>query len=199
MKKKFLAALLAAALILSLAGCGSTSGKASGNDSSADSAAEEQDVEEEADEDEAEVDAEAADAENAETDKAGADAAVSDEIANLVDVTNLLGTDDLEQYRDQKVAIKGVKSVDTEDPGGDLLRFLYGPDGNGDSGDDLYFSVEKDGKTYQFIVDAGICGPETEVYQTVENVEEDAIVDLVGIVRWNKGPDIAITEMKVQD
>lgn len=199
MKKKFLAALLAAALILSLAGCGSTSGKASGNDPSADSAAEEQDVEEEADEDEAEVDAEAADAENAETDKAGADAAVSDEIANLVDVTDLLGTDDLEQYKDQKIAIKGVKSVDTEDPGGDLLRFLYGPDGNGDPGDNLYFSVEKDGKTYQFIVDASICGPETKVYQTVESVEEDAIVDLVGIVRWNEGPDIAITDMIVRD
>ena len=187
MKKKLLTVLLAAVLVLSLAGCGGSSGKTSGNDPSADAA-----VEEEMDEDEAE-------AEESETDEAEDDAAESDESANLVDVTNLLGTDDLEQYRDQKVAIKGVKSVDTEDPGGDLLRFLYGSDGNGDPGDDLYFSVEKDGKTYQFIVDASICGPETEVYQTVENVEEDAIVDLVGIVRWNEGPDIAITDMTVQD
>ena len=191
MKKKLLTVLLAAVLVLSLAGCGGSSGKASGNDPSADAAAEEQ-AEEETGEDKAE-------AEEPETDEAEDDAAESDESANLVDVTDLLGTDDLEQYRDQKVAIKGVKSVDTEDPGGDLLRFLYGPDGNGDSGDNLYFSVEKDGKTYQFTVDASICGPETEVYQTVENVEEDAIVDLVGIVRWNEGPDIAITDMTVQD
>ena len=191
MKKKLLAVLLTAALVLSLAGCGGSSGKTSGNDPSADAAAEEQ-AEEETGEDKAE-------AEEPETDEAEDDAAESDESANLVDVTDLLGTDDLEQYRDQKVAIKGVKSVDTEDPGGDLLRFLYGTDGNGDPGDDLYFSVEKDGKTYQFIVDASICGPETEVYQTVENVEEDAIVDLVGIVRWNEGPDIAITDMTVQD
>ena len=192
MKKKLLTVLLAAVLVLSLAGCGGSSGKASGNDPSADAAVEEEAEEEETDDDEAE-------AEELETDEAEDDAAESDESANLVDVTDLLGTDDLEQYRDQKVAIKGVKSVDTEDPGGDLLRFLYGPDGNGDSGDNLYFSVEKDGKTYQFIVDASICGPETEVYQTVENVEEDAIVDLVGIVRWNEGPDIAITDMTVQD
>ena len=192
MKKKLLTVLLAAVLVLSLAGCGGSSGKASGNDPSADAAVEEETEEEETDDDEAE-------AEELETDEAEDDAAESDESANLVDVTDLLGTDDLEQYRDQKVAIKGVKSVDTEDPGGDLLRFLYGPDGNGDSGDNLYFSVEKDGKTYQFIVDASICGPETEVYQTVENVEEDAIVDLVGIVRWNEGPDIAITDMTVQD
>ena len=191
MKKKFLAALLAAALILSLAGCGSTSGKASGNDPSADAAAEEQAEEEETDEDEADV-------EDTEAGEAKADAAESDESANLVDVTDLLGTDDLEQYKDQKIAIRGVKSVDTEDPGGDLLRFLYGTDGNGDPGDDLYFSVEKDGKTYKFIVDASICGPETKVYQTVENVEEDAIVDLEGILRWNEGPDIAITNMTVR-
>ena len=189
MKKKLLAVLLTVALGLSLAGCGGSSGKASGNDPSADAAVEEDVEEEETDDDEAE-------AENSETDEA--DAAESAESADLVDVTDLLGTDELEQYQDQKIAIKGVKSVDTEDPGGDLLRFLYGTDGNGDSGDDLYFSVEKDGKTYKFIVDASICGPETKVYQTVENVEEDAIVDLEGILRWNEGPDIAITNMTVR-
>ena len=190
MKKILLAVLLSAVLVLSLAGCGGSSGKASGNDPSADAAVEEEAEEEERDDDEAE-------AENSETDEAEADAE-SAESADLVDVTDLLGTDELEQYRDQKIAIKGVKSVDTEDPGGDLLRFLYGTDGNGDPGDDLYFSVEKDGKTYKFIVDASICGPETKVYQTVENVEEDAIVDLEGILRWNEGPDIAITNMTVR-
>ena len=63
-------------------------------------------------------------------------------IAEAQDITDLLGTEDLADYKNRKVCFKGMKSVDFEDPGGDLLRYAYGPDGNGDRGDDLYFCAE---------------------------------------------------------
>ena len=119
-------------------------------------------------------------------------------IAEAKDVTDLLGKDELVEYQNQKVAFKGLKSVDTEDPGGDLLRFLYGTDGNGYPGDDLYFSVEKDGETYLFTVESYLCGPDTDVYKAVESVEEDAIVDLEGFLYWYEGPNPHITSMTVQ-
>lgn len=118
-------------------------------------------------------------------------------IAEAADVTDLLGTDGLADYMNRKILIRDVKSVDTEDLGGDLFRFLYDTDGNGDPGDDLYFSIEKDGKTYLLVVESSLCGPDTDVYKAVESVEEDAMVDLEGFLYWNDGPAPHITGMTI--
>lgn len=117
--------------------------------------------------------------------------------AEADDVADLLGTDDLAAYTNRRVAFTGLKSVDTEDAGGDLLRFFYGPDGNGDPGDDLYFSAEKDGKTYLFKVESDLCGPGTDVYEKVTYVEEDAVIELQGIIYPTEEGLPLITEMVI--
>jgi len=114
-----------------------------------------------------------------------------------VDVTDLLGTGELEKYKGQKIAIRNVTSVDTEDPGGDLLRFLYGTDGNGFPGDDLYFSVEKDGQTYLMVVKSDEYGVEDGAYQAVEALEEDDVIDLEGYMDTEGEPVARITNVTV--
>lgn len=117
--------------------------------------------------------------------------------AEADDVTDLLGKDNLAAYKNHLVSFRGLKSVDTEDAGGDLLRFFYGPDGNGDPGDDLYFSAEKDGNTCLFKVESDLCGEGTPVYDKVTYVEEDAVIDLVGILYDTEEGIPLITDMAI--
>ena len=118
-------------------------------------------------------------------------------IAEAQDITDLLGTEDLADYKNRKVCFKGMKSVDFEDPGGDLLRYAYGPDGNGDRGDDLYFCAETGNEIYTFVIESRFFDSETELYKAVENLEEDSIIDLEGFLYWEKGALPHITELKV--
>lgn len=118
-------------------------------------------------------------------------------IAEAQDVTDLLGKEKLEDLQNRKVSFKSLKSVDIEDIGGDLLRLLYNSEGTGDTGDDLYFNVQKGKKTYTFLIAADLCGPETEVYQAVENMKEFAIMDLEGYLFWEEGPKPHITGITV--
>ncbi|MBE6001827.1 MAG: hypothetical protein E7239_10685 [Sarcina sp.] len=115
----------------------------------------------------------------------------------VTDASDLLGKDDLASYKNHVVSFKGLKSVDTEDPGGDLLRFFYGPDGNGDPGDDLYFSAEKDGTVYLFKVESDLCGEGTDVYDKVTYVEEDAVIDLEGVIYDTEEGLPLITDMVI--
>lgn len=198
MKKKVLAVILAAALALTMAGCGGGSTK----NRTEENATEEitLDLTEETQE---ELPEETPSEQNPSGEEPSEEAKGTEEAAveDAADVTELLGTDELEQYKGQKVVFRGMKSVDIEDAGGDLIRFLYNGKGTGDTGDDLYFCMEKNDETYSFIVKAGQCGPETEVYQAIETMEEDALVDLVGYVEFieyeGPNPDIiaAITSV----
>ena len=113
------------------------------------------------------------------------------------DVSDLLGKDDLAAYKNHIVSFKGLKAVDTEDAGGDLLRFFYGPDGNGDPGDDLYFSAEKDGTVYLFKVESDLCGKGTDIYDKVTYVEEDAVIDLEGVIYDTEEGLPLITDMAI--
>ena len=118
-------------------------------------------------------------------------------VAETEDVTDLLGKDGLTAFKDHLVSFKGLKSVDTEDAGGDLLRFFYGPDGNGGPGDDLYFTAEKDGTAYLFKVESDLCGPGTDIYDKVTYVEEDAVIDLEGILYDTEEGIPMITNMTI--
>lgn len=118
-------------------------------------------------------------------------------IAEAQDVTALLGTDDLAEYKNRKVCFKNLKSVDFEDPGGDMLRYAYGPDGNGDQGDDLYFCGEKEDGTYTFVVESRLFDSKTGLYKAVEELEEDCIMDLEGFLYWEKGALPHITKVTV--
>ena len=74
--------------------------------------------------------------------------------------------------------------------------WLYGWDGSGDEGSDLYFNVDIGGKTYSFVVESDLCGPGTEVYEKVKTLEVGDTVNLTGFLYWYEGPNPHIISVK---
>ncbi len=111
-------------------------------------------------------------------------------IAEPVDVTDLLGTDALIEKQNQKVSFKGM----TVEPIGDAgAAWLYGWDGSGEEGSDLYFNVSVNGQTYNFTVESYLCGPGTEVYEAVKALNVGDTIDLEGFLYWYEGANPHIT------
>ena len=111
-------------------------------------------------------------------------------IADPVDVTELLGTDALIEKQNQKVSFKGM----TVEPIGDAgAAWLYGWDGSGEEGSDLYFNVSVNGQTYNFTVESYLCGPGTEVYEAVKALNVGDVIDLEGFLYWYEGVNPHIT------
>ena len=109
--------------------------------------------------------------------------------AKALDVTDLLGKDELVNHQNELVAFKGMTVEDY----GDGNAFAYkNPD---EKTDDLYFKVSKDGQTYEFCVEFYLCGKDTEVYQTVENLKVGDVIDLEGFLYWYEGPNPHITSV----
>ena len=112
-------------------------------------------------------------------------------IAEPVDVTALLGTDELIEYQNRLVAFKGV----TVEEYADGAAFAY--KNPTDKTDDLYFKVSADGKSYEFCVEYYLCNEETEVYKAVEGLNVGDVVDLEGFLYWYEGPNPHITGLSV--
>ena len=122
--------------------------------------------------------------------EAGNTASAADDAANPLDISGMVGDEGyLVSHKGQMARIENARAVDTEDVGGDLFRFLYGADGNGDYGDDLYFSIEKGGNTYLLKVESDICREQPEVYQVIVGLEEDTTINLAGILTGEDGSD----------
>ena len=112
-----------------------------------------------------------------------------------VDVTQYLGNDaELINYQNQKVLFKDM-TVALGD--GTTEVYLYNWDGSGQEGDDLYFTVTKDDVPYTFTVESSLSDPNSEVYQTVKNLEVGQTVDLEGYLYWYQGPNPHITSVTV--
>ncbi|MBR6019797.1 MAG: hypothetical protein IK055_06225 [Lachnospiraceae bacterium] len=106
-------------------------------------------------------------------------------IAKAVDVTELLGKEELVDKQNQFVSFKGLKVESAA---------TYKHDGSGQQGDDLYFKVSKDGATYTFTVESYLCGKDTDVYKAVEALKEGDVVDLEGFLYWYNGVNPHITK-----
>ena len=115
-------------------------------------------------------------------------------IAEPVDVTDLLGKDELIEKMNQLVAFKGM-TVEPSTIEGDETEyaFLYNWDGSGEEGNDLYFNVSKDGTTYNFTVESYLCGPGTDVYEAVKALNVGDVIDLEGFLYWYNGANPHIT------
>lgn len=111
-------------------------------------------------------------------------------IAAPTDVTKYLGTSELINNQNKYVAFKGMKVEASNEDG---AAFLYKWNGAGQDGDDLYFKVSKDGKTYTFTVESYLCDNTTEVYKRVKNLKVGEEVDLYGFLYWYEGPNPHIT------
>ena len=118
-------------------------------------------------------------------------------IADPVDVTDRLGDDEaLSEYINQKVSFTGMtveKAMKDTD-----AAYLYNWDGSGQEGDDLYFSVSKDGQTYSFVVESYLCDKDSDVYKAVKELKVGDTVDLEGFLYWYEGPNPHITSVTVK-
>ena len=108
-------------------------------------------------------------------------------MAEPLDATELLGTDELEQHQNEKVSFTGLTVAPSTDANGNEAAFLYNYDGSGTQGDDVYFNVSYNGQTYSFVVESYLCGSDTEVYKAVEALEVGQTIDCEGFLYWYRG------------
>ncbi|MCD8131677.1 MAG: hypothetical protein LUE16_10465 [Lachnospiraceae bacterium] len=120
-------------------------------------------------------------------------------IAEALDVTELLADESLSDYQNQFVSFTGMTVEASTDADGNEAAFLYNWDGSGEAGSncDLYFNVSVNGETYNFTVESYLCGEDTEVYQTVTQLEVGDVIDLEGFLYWYEGVNPHITSVTV--
>jgi len=119
-------------------------------------------------------------------------------IAPVLDVTSLLGTDELIKHQNEFVAFKGMTvEAAGQDADGNDVAFLYNWDGSGQDGNDLYFNVSLGEATYSFTVESYLCDKTTDVYAAVKNLKIGDKVDMEGFLYWYEGVNPHITSLKV--
>lgn len=119
-------------------------------------------------------------------------------VATAKDVTNYLFSEQIGQFMNSLVAFKGMKveAVGQNDAGEDV-PFFYNWNGSGTRGDDIYFSVSKDGKTFSFTVESDLCDASSPVYAAAESLKIGDTVDLQGFLYWYNGINPHITSIVV--
>ena len=99
-------------------------------------------------------------------------------VAEPLDVTELLGSDELIDHQNELVSFKGLTVEPSTDANGAEAAFLYNYDGSGTDGDDLYFNASYNGQTYTFTIESYLCDNTTEVYQAVKNLQVGQTIDM---------------------
>ncbi len=118
-------------------------------------------------------------------------------IATATDVTALLANEtELIKKQNQLVSFKGMTVEASTDADGNEVAYLYKWNGSGSEGDDLYFNVSVDGKTYSFVVESYLCGSDTDVYKAVKNLKVGDKIDMEGFLYWYNGANPHITSVK---
>ena len=101
-------------------------------------------------------------------------------VPEALDVTALLGTDELIAHQNEKVLFKGLT----------VEKIEYK---NGEPGDDIYVTVSYNGASYDFCVEKYLTGPDTAVYTAVGALEVGDVVDIEGFLYWYEGVNTHIT------
>lgn len=121
-------------------------------------------------------------------------------VAEPMDVTALLGTDELIDNQNKLVSFKGMTvEAAGQDEAGNDVAYLYGWDGSGQDGDDLYFNASIDGQTYTFTVESYLCDNTTDVYAAVKALEIGDVIDMEGFLYWYEGVNPHITSVTVAE
>ncbi len=104
-------------------------------------------------------------------------------VAEATDVTEHLGTDELVKYQNMFVKFTDMTVVSVEYK-------------NGEPGDDIYVTFEKNGAKYDFCVERYLTGPDTDVYKAVGELKAGDVVDVEGFLYWYNGVNTHITSVK---
>lgn len=119
-------------------------------------------------------------------------------VAEPLDVTDLLGTDELIDHQNELVSFKGLTVEPSTVEGSDEeYAFLYNWDGSGTDGDDLYFNASYNGQTYTFTIESYLCDNTTDVYAAVKNLQVGQTIDMEGFLYWYEGVNPHITSVTV--
>ncbi len=105
-------------------------------------------------------------------------------IAEPVDATDLLGTDELIDLQNQFVSFSEMTVVS--------VAFK-----NDQPGDDIYVTLSKDDEEYEFCLEYYLNGDDADFYDLVSNLEEGEVVDVEGFLYWYEGPNTHITAITV--
>ncbi len=109
-------------------------------------------------------------------------------VAEPFDATELLANEtELEAKQNMLASFKGMTVEKAA---------IYKWDGSGQEGDDLYFDVSVNGKTYTFTVESYLCDKNTDVYKAVQALKVGDKVDLEGFLYWYEGVQPHITACK---
>ena len=127
-------------------------------------------------------------------------------VAEPVDITDILDAEEeVKIFMNQKVAFTGmtVEAVAAGEGSDETeaeaeAAFMYGWDGSGSEGDDLYFNASKDGKVYTFVVESYLCGPDSDVYKAVKELKAGDTIDMEGFLYWYEGMQPHITSVTVK-
>jgi len=105
-------------------------------------------------------------------------------IAEALDVTELLGTDELIAHQNEFVSFTGmtVEAIEYK---------------NGEPGDDIYVTLGCNGASYDFCVEIYLTGAESEVYTTVGTLNVGDVVNVEGYLYWYEGVNPHITAISV--
>ncbi len=117
-------------------------------------------------------------------------------VAPYVDVTTVLGEDELVNYQNTKVYFTGMT---IEAANSDGAAYLYKWDGSGSEGDDLYFNASVNGETYTFVIESYLTDKDSDVYKAVKELNVGDKVDMAGFLYWYEGPQPHITNVTVVD
>ena len=106
-------------------------------------------------------------------------------VANPIDVTSLLGKDEIADKQNMLVTFTGmtVKAISFK---------------GGQPGDDIYVTLTKDGAEYSFCVEVYLTGTDTDVYKAVEALKEGDVIDVEGFLYWYDGINPHITKITVK-
>ena len=118
-------------------------------------------------------------------------------IAEPLDVTALLSSDELIAHQNEKVSFKGLTIVAKDDG---TSPFYYNWDNSGAEGtdSDLYFDASVDGQTYTFVIEYYLCNENSDAYKAVQNLKVGDVVDLEGFLYWYNGANPHITSVVVK-
>ena len=104
-------------------------------------------------------------------------------IAEPVDMTALLGTDELIAHQNELSVFKGMTI--------EAIEYK-----NGQPGDDIYVTASVNGQSYSFCVEVYLTGTETDVYKAVGELKAGDVVDIEGFLYWYEGANPHIISVK---
>ena len=121
-------------------------------------------------------------------------------VAEALDVTDLLGSDELIDHQNEFVSFTGMTvEAAGQDADGNDVAFLYNYDGSGAEGDDLYFNASYNGETYTFTIESYLCDSSTDVYAAVKELQIGDTIDMEGFLYWYEGVNPHITSVTVAE